>query len=1100
MASRKSKGDGGSSDNKPTPKRRNRSTRQPINAAAAAEDRSPVPPSRAELFDRPVVEVTREITTPQELKTAENRRRKAAAAATAGTDDGGVAPAKSGKKDTRTKTQRLIDASRDVADSPADIKEAAEVKRVAAASSRKRAEARPIVDYSPDDEALGVGEGSAGGMTILPSGEILGGSVVTERGRGVALPTLEEYGIDENDPLGPYGTGLTPAEEEDYAYSMRDPVRRRTPEEVAQEDRVSQAMRETRRQRRIAGAGYKKRRVGQGEVRAGVLNPELFLGSSATSTLESGPGGLSLGVVQPTQPLPLSESESRAVRERMPSAPDVPMESTTVESLQRRQNFYMGGGVEAGDFPIRTGNPPMQGRIVPDPTKASGMRPELQPIPTPQSRESIDRAYIADVRDALNMALEAKAMAEGVAQLDVERADMPRVFDPSTAGKEESRLEVGETPEGQPELFTVRKRRTGAMRRPSRRQALDAIRDVDPARYSNLLRSLSATGIPSSTGQRQTSLSRIVDMPGSTSMSPQFLGAIEKMADIYNTNLELSQTEAGRRQLIERGARIVSGERDKAVVSSVDLGQGKKATSKLPIRYGGLPTIEGMELGPYRTASGEEGEGILDPEAYAAEVERVAKSPDIGFSVTPYRRASAGDKTPGIAGPQPVSASGETPVPTEETLGKVPQEALDAWMAKVTETQGPAVADIYRQRLVAARTPRVGVPTTTRRGETTTDVGGTTLRDVINANFADVARSRGALARAAQVPGADVAVRGGRPTSAKAQLVTGGEAKLQEFIESDLMQPPVSGAPQAGDALRAGAVSDVGMNPNFIITSEGVRARRGVRRELLRGDKDRFAKQTRGLNDPAVGPIPFRPSKPDFLAQSLYRGVLNPVQINPGGTISAPNEPEASVPIAAAQSVTGRAGRTPESIETWRQTVINRPSTPARSTGAPGAPIERTLRTAPAAPSPVTRGVPLGPAQPSAATDTTMRTMGRLVVARSGIGAQRAEALTGGRTMPSGFERRLNTGTGEWERVRKTGPSWTETVSSRQFDIAPGGETFSRREPGASRREPGATSAQAANPNASMESPNTRRQFNPATVQDPRETARRRTTINRNPQ
>lgn len=1090
MASKKKQGDGGSSDNKPTPKRRNRSTRQPINAAAAAEDRSPVPPSNAELFDKPVVEVTREVTTPQELKTAENRRRKAAVAATAGTDDGGVAPAKSGKKDTRTKTQRLIDASRDVAESPEDIKETAEVKRAAAASSRKRAEAQPVVDYSPDDEAVGVGEGSAGGMTILPSGEILGGSVVTERGRGRALPTLEEYGIDENDPLGPYGTGLTPAEEEDYAYSMRDPVRRRTPAEVAQEDRVSQAMRETRRQNRIAGAGYKKRRVGQGEVRTGVLNPMLFTAPKAIlgPSLEGPP------VAQAAPQEPLTEQQSRAVRERMPSAPDVPMESTTVESLQRRQNFYMGEGGEAGDFPIRTGNPPMQGRIVPDPTKASGMRPELQPIPTPQSRESLDRAYIADALDPLNAVLEAKAMAEGVAQLDVERADMPRVFDPSTAKGAETSLEVGETSEGQPELFTVRKRRTGAMRRPSRRQALDAIKDVDPARYSNLLRSLSATGIPSSTGQRQTSLSRVVDVVGSTSMSPQFLGAIEKMADIYNTNLELSQTEAGRRQLIDRGARIVAEEGTRIV-------DGERVrVGGIPIRYGGLPTIEGMELGPYRTASGEEVEGILDPEAYKAEVERVAKSPDIGFSVTPYRRASAGDKTRGIPGPQPVSASGETPVPTEESIGKVPQEALDAWIAKVTETQGPAVADIYRQRLVEARTPRVGVPTTTRRSETTTDVGDTTLRDVINANFADVARSRGALARAAQVPGADVAVRGGRSTSGKAQLVTGGEGKLQEFIESDLMQPPVSGAPQAGDALRTGAVSDLGMNPNFIITSEGVRARRGVRRELLRGDTDRFAKQTRGLNDPAVGPIPFRPSKPDFLAQSLYKGVLNPVQINPGGTISAPNEPEASVPIAAAQSVTGRAGRTPESIETWRQTVINRPSTPARGTGAPGAPIERTLRTAPAAPSPVTRGMPLGPAQPGAATDTTIRTMGlgRPAVVRNRAEARRAEALTGGRTMPSGFERRLNTGTGEWERVRKAGPSWTETVSSRQFDIAPGGETFSRREPG--RREPVATSAQAANPNASMEAPTTGRQFNPASVQDPRETARRRTTINRNPQ
>ena len=196
------------------------------------------------------------------------------------------------------------------------------------------------IGYGSGDEDL-ADVSFVGGMEVDPTGRISGGSIKTTSG-GSKSERRIEYGADENDPYATAaGTAATISGERQEELVgllgvMRDEPRTRTADEEAQAARVYAAEAARRRESRIAGARYTKTRIparGRGDV---------------------------MGVM----------------KERAGIASDVPSESTTVESLQRRQHFFMEEPLDEGakptrsmDWLIRTRNPPLTKTVTADPSK-----------------------------------------------------------------------------------------------------------------------------------------------------------------------------------------------------------------------------------------------------------------------------------------------------------------------------------------------------------------------------------------------------------------------------------------------------------------------------------------------------------------------------------------------------------------------------------------------------------------------------------------------------------------------------------------------------------------------------------------------------------
>lgn len=999
----------------PEAKRRNR---QPIDVVAATADRTPPPLQRGAIADIPVVVTTSEPATDRQIAAAVNKRRKAGAGRPPSSGKSGAAAPKQDDS-----TTRLINASKALAESVDEEaqqvtpEEAQEVREGAQESKALRKETLKIkgptaqdvinaaarqstgIEYGAGDEDLSAPSGSVGGLTVGATGEVSGGYIETRKGGNPS--TLID--VDEGDTPDPYGATISKSEEADYASSMRGPQAGRSAAETAREAAVHAELMRTRRQNRIAGARYTetRRRGGFDAGASADVNKLLSTITQGTPTNEDIFGKQLRTPLAPFGPVPPSRSTAptgsdikptdamRVLQERT-GISDVPLESTTVEGLQRRQHFYMGEDTDTDPrkWQIVTGDPAKKLGVVEDPSKPYGVRPELGPAPTPLSRESIDRTYVGTARDTVDDLLRAKNMAEAVSYLDVTRAGQERMFDPSSAGKESASLEVGELPSGETGLLKVTKRRTGAMRRPSRRQALAGLEKTNPERYKALVESLSAGNIPGSVGAR-SAISKILDIKdASSAMSPQFLEAIGQAANIHNKNLDLSQSAAGRRELIERGARIVSTEQTK--------------TGGLPIRYGGLPTVEGDELAD-----------LLSPEDYKAEVERTVKSPDVGFAVTPLRQSSRGERT-SVQGPRPVSGDDRNVLPTADSaalMGSNAQERLNAVLRSVEEKQGTAAVAAARSEILRGSEPRIGIPPATRgsemddtdlvnslrkqateRGET--PPSGETLRDVVNTNWADVASNRRRLSLAAGVGGVN-SIRIGRSTSGKASLITGGEDALQKFISGQLMQPPGGKLP-AGDALRAPDVSTVGLDPNLTFTTKrrlsGIITPRASTMRDYRRRQEAFATQQRGKNTP-VGPVaPMRKAIDTFIEERAA-GKYDPVTIQPGGTTAAPI-PKAN-PLA---------GMPAEALESRRaaafETATPRPAAPAgpRDTGQTlNVPFTPTPRVSPEEMAkrqrsmrmlrntPIRPGKPSEVAQPLIIKPTDISETGYAGVARRGV-------------------------------------------------------------------------------------------------------------------
>lgn len=853
---------------------------------------------------------------------------------------------------TNEKVAALTAVSKGMAGTPTEVDdEAADIERARIAGERARVkelrESGPTTSdvlrglgrgaegsaaFDAEDEPVG-GEGSVGGLSIGPSGEVTGGT--TYQGARRVADSLLGYDIDENDPLGP-GSGwagmreLTAEQEADAASSLKGEPRQLSAEDQARAARLETARREVARESRIAGAAFTPTRMGQGEVKPGVLNPALFYG---TSQAFQGPSLQGPPLAQALLPA-LTEAQASAVRERMPATPDVPLEPTTVKGLKRRQDLVLGSETGEPLKRLATGNPPVQESIVENPDKPYGLDPQLTPVPTEQSRESIDRTFIAPWQDLITDALKAKNMTEAVRHLDVVRSTMPRTFDPSKGSSavektiDVDRDKAGEIKyeDGEPVLLSIQKRYSGALRRPSRRQALANLADIDPERYASLKNALSAGGVRSTTGAA-ASTSRILDLPiGDTTVSPQFLGHIESAMDIYNRNLKLAESVAGRRQLIE------SGERVPAPGSPIVDESGKIQTVK-----GGLKTVEGDEL-----------KDIVDPETYAREAERAAKSPDIGFAVTPLRPRSRGEQT-AVAGVTPLPATDAT-VERGTGAGNV-RARLDRYLAYVESEGGAEGLAAVRSELIRMGGARLGnVPVTKgpemdpldpafiaaqAAGGRPVSADATTLRDVVNANFATAARGRRALAMAAGVlqPKQTGAYRF---SSGKEALIEGGEDKVTEGLE-EAMQP-VSGAAQpAGIPTRTGTTTDIGLGSQYTTNASGAATISSAYRRFRNRLGERFRTQNRRTSsDPdsrvlPEGPIPPIKPRSDWFYDAQRSGRMDVATILPGGSLAEP--------ISETHPL---AGLSSEELEARRVSALESTPQPRAERSLPNPPIDRT--------------------------------------------------------------------------------------------------------------------------------------------------------------
>lgn len=784
--------------------------------------------------------------------------------------------------------------------------------------------------FDPEDDVTG-NEGSVGGLTVGSSGEITGGT--TYLGNRRVADSLLGYSVDEEDPYGP-GSGwanmreLSAEQEADVASSLKGEPRQPSAEDQARAARIETARREVAQERRVAGARFTPTRYGQGEVSPGVLNPSLFYG---TSQAFLGPSLQGPPLAQALLPA-LTEAQTSAVRARMPATPDVPLEPTTVKGLQRRQNLVLGNETGEPLKRLATGNPPVREAIVEDPTKPYGVDTLLMPVPTEQSRESIDRTFIAPWQDLITDALKAKNMAEAVRHLDVVRSTMPRSFDASKGSAAvEKTLDVdrdektGEIKydDGNPVLLSVKKRYSGALRRPSRRQALANLADTDPVRYASLKAALASGGVRSTTGAAQ-STSRILDMPDTdATVSQQFLGHIESAMEIYNRNLKLAESVAGRRKLIE------SGERVPAPGSPiVDAESGKLKTIT-----GGLRTVEGDEL-----------KDIVDPETYAREAERAAKSPDIGFAVTPLRPRSRGEQT-GVTGVTPLPATGAA---AERGIGRT---NLNQYLADIESRGGAEGLEAVRSELIRMSRPRLGnVPVTKSpemdpldpafiaaqaAGGRPVPADATTLRDVVNANFATAARGRRALAMAAGVlqPKQTGAYRF---SSGKETLIEGGEDKVTQGLE-EAMQPASGASQPSGIATREGDVSDLGLGSQYTFDAGGAATISSAYRRFRNRLGERFRTQNRRTSsnpDSLVlpeGPIPPIKPRSDWFYEAQRSGRMDAAAILPGGALAEP--------ISATHPL---AGLSSEELEARRVGALEAAPQPRANRSLSNPPIDRT--------------------------------------------------------------------------------------------------------------------------------------------------------------
>lgn len=594
------------------------------------------------------------------------------------------------------------------------------------------------------------------------------------------------------------------------------------------------------------------------------------------------------------------------------TAPDVPL---TLRGAKARQDL-LAGDVDGGSRGLRTNNPPVERVPVEDPSKEYGVGTELRPVPTPLTRRSVYTTYVEPAQARLSEALEAKEAAEAVQALDVRRAGMGRVSTP-VSKEPEVRTEI--TGQGDDRKWTTTTRTTtGISQVPSRRQALTPpkvnLSDIsDPAERqrfvderANLLgiRKALEVGIQKTAGAPK-SVSRILDMPGDTNLSPQFLQNIENLAAETKKIQEMAETPEGRLGLIEGGTRF---------------GNVRGAVGGVLPQKGGLVTGEGLEL-----------KDVLDPEDYARE-KRAAAAGTIGSEVMPRSSKEgasfiASKVTPAKVEGEVIS-SGDIPAGTDVGLPKGgfgptqnPQERINALLKDAAERGQLGAA---KSALITSRKPQIGVSAITRQEEKTTvlpDQGGETsrqagktVRQASTEAFGDLARTQ---RRIAEATGVLQEGQLGRFTSAKAALITGAEGFTREDLERTMTDyPGKSARPLRPGTVRSGRTTE--FNPNLKYTSTGAIA--------PGSDKDLARLAAKG----------------DPTAEMFLSGRLNTISVLPGGKLGTlggkTTEPVPGGPMSGMNTAEREAYRVaafsrtpaPKELPAYpkSETIISEPSLP----------------------------------------------------------------------------------------------------------------------------------------------------------------------------